>query len=236
MDEPRSSRTGRATAVFAKRPQPGRVKTRLCPPLSPEQAAGLAADMLADVMAQLSSAPELALSLHFAPAEERAWFEERYRPPGGLHAQRGEGLGERLAGYFEHELAPGGARTAVVVGSDVPLISPARVESAHLELEGGADLVLGPDRGGGYYLVGLRRPAPELFIEVPMSTRGMCAATAELARGRGLRVALLEPGYDVDLEEDLLALRRDLEQPEALRARGLCFPEETARFLAELAL
>jgi glycosyltransferase A (GT-A) superfamily protein (DUF2064 family) len=121
----------------------------------------------------------------------------------------------------------------VCIGADAPHVPLERITSGHAALEDGADVVLGPDEGGGYYLVGLARPAAEIFTGVPMSTGDMCARTVELARSRGLAVRLLETEYDVDRPADLARLARELAG--APRA-GAPRPRHTARLLGELAL
>lgn len=221
----------RLTAVFAKKPEPGRVKTRLCPPLTPAQGALLAEAMLADVLARLGSAPGFRCRFLYAPADAGPWVAQRF--PGGPEArpQEGRGLAERLATWFEAALGEEGVTSAVALGSDAPLVPTARVDQAHDLLARGADLVLGPDRGGGYYLVGLRAPHRRLFTEVTMSSAGMCAATVALARAEGLRVELLEPGDDVDVAEDLARLAFDLAR---LPPGDPDYPRHTAAVLAKL--
>ncbi len=222
----------RLTAIFAKRPEPGRVKTRLVPPLSPAGAADLAEAMLADALARGEAARgSFRTRLCYAPAEAEAWFRERFAEAVELVPQRGPGLAERLAAFFDEALAEEGVDTAVAVGSDAPRLSTARIEEAHRRLENGADLVLGPDLGGGYYLVGLRRPRAELFTAIEMSSEGMCAATVALARREGLAVELLEPDYDVDVEADLVRLRADLARDDPAAPD---FPRHTAALLPTL--
>ena len=204
----------RTTALFTKRPLPGAVKTRLCPSLAPEQAARLAGAMLEDVLARCLACPDFRTVLAFAPAEEAAWFAAAF-PTADRRPQVGAGLGERMASFFEQELGGGARRTAVVIGSDAPLLPARRVVAAHRALERGADVVLGPDEGGGYYLVGLRRPRPELFTRIPMSTPDMGRATVALARELGLAVELLPPALDVDVEADLRRLAAELARPGA---------------------
>lgn len=221
--------SARLTAIFAKRPQPGTVKTRLCPPLEPGGAAALAEAMLDDLVASCRAAGAFRTALRFAPAEAGEWAGARYPELADRAPQRGAGLAVRLAAFFEDELGGGRAATAVVVGSDAPLVGAERIEAAHAALETGADLVLAPDAGGGYALVGLREPHPELFLEVPMSTEGMCARTVELARARGLEVALLEGAFDVDVAADLERLRVEID---TLDPAAPGFPQHTARVLA----
>ena len=192
-----------ALLVMAKQPAPGRVKTRLCPPLRPGQAAGLYRAMLGDVLEEMSGVGRRRfLAVHPPGAElpglPTAAFERL--------DQRGDGLAERMveafAAVFEHGCAP-----VVMRNSDSPGLPAARVEQALDRLaDPGVDVVLGPDGGGGYYLVGLNRPQPRLFTEVAMSTGSMLDATLAVADTLGLGVKLLEPALDVDRPEDLAAL------------------------------
>jgi rSAM/selenodomain-associated transferase 1 len=224
----------RRTLVFAKRPLPGRVKTRLCPPLSPEQAAHLARAMLDDALERCLDCPDFRTTLAFAPAGELAWFEANYGGRRGrsgvlaLRAQEGASLAERMAQAFASEL--GLAGSVVAIGSDQPLVASARIAAAHAALEAGADVVLGPDAGGGYYLIGMRASHPELFLHVPMSTSDNFAASVAQVERLGLTLARLEPGYDVDVEADLLRLTRDLA---ALDESSPGFPRRTAACLRE---
>jgi rSAM/selenodomain-associated transferase 1 len=204
------------TTVFTKRPAPGRVKTRLCPPLSPVQAADLALAMLDDTLERLQVHREYAMALCVeaapdADAGDLMWFEERYPNLLEVRPQRGAGLGERIANHFADALARRPGSTQVVVGSDAPTLPPARIVTAHSVLAAGdADLVLGPDLGGGYYLVALRAPASELFLEVTMSTDTMYEQTVAAARAMGFSVHELPAHGDVDVVLDLVRLRREL--------------------------
>lgn len=200
---------GRRTALFTKRPEPGHVKTRLCPPLAPEEAAHLAAAMLRDTL-EKCLAGDFETTLVFAPESAAAWFRSEFPRPAQQVAQRGEGLGARLAHFVRTAFEEGATTSLVVIGSDQPLVPLARLEEAHARLAAGADLVLGPDRGGGYYLVGLRAPRDELFTAVTMSSAGMCAATAAFARARGLAVARLAEDDDIDTPADLARLSTHL--------------------------
>ncbi|MEX1025984.1 MAG: TIGR04282 family arsenosugar biosynthesis glycosyltransferase [Planctomycetota bacterium] len=208
------------TGIFTKRPAAGRVKTRLVPPLGEEAAARLAQGMLDDSVERLTAAPGRHV-LAFAPEEDEAWFRARY-PALALVPQRGAGLGERMASFFETALAS--APACVMTGSDQPLVSGRRLEEAHTALAHDADLVLGPDRGGGYYLVGLARSAPKelapllraLFSEAPMSTPSVFEHTLETARRLGLRTQRLSVGLDVDTDADLEQLELVLRDTPAL--------------------
>jgi glycosyltransferase A (GT-A) superfamily protein (DUF2064 family) len=207
------------------------VKTRLCPPLSPAGAASLAEAMLRDVVSRCGASGEFHTVLRYAPGDAGGWFREAFPEIEDQAPQRGSDLGESLALFFDEALELGG--TAVVLGSDAPLVPAARVAEAHERLERGADLVLGPDAGGGYYLVGLSRPCARLFTRVQMSTADMRIRTLALAGELGLKAELLSPGYDVDVEADLARLRADLAVP-ATEAPDTDHPLHTVRALADL--
>ncbi len=205
----------RIVTVFAKEPVAGRVKTRLTPEFSAEEAAILAAAMLADTLEKLAAEDEFETRLAIAPAEAA----ERMRGLDSrveVSAQEGSGLGERMAREFEAGFERGLADSLLIVGSDAPHLPVQRVHEAFEALAAGARVVLGPDEGGGYYLVGMRGGAvPELFTEIEMSTKDMCAQTVALAEKRGLPVALLAPGYDLDYPTDLARLERELAQSDS---------------------
>ncbi len=226
-----SPKPRRTTAVFAKMPVPGMVKTRLCPPLSGTQAAELATAMLQDVVGRLSPTDAFHTTLYFAPEASRDWFRRTFPELRDLRPQVGQDLARRLAHYFVEELLGTVGSTAVAVGSDAPLITIENVSRAHQLLREGADLVLGPDAGGGYCLVGMQEPVVEVF-DVQMSTHEMYEQTLEIAKKRGLRVETIEVGYDVDVESDLERLRADLA---GLAPGDERYPHRTAACLAALA-
>ena len=221
----------RTTAIFTKRPLPGQVKTRLCPPLEPEQAARLAEAMLFDVAERLVASPLFRTVLSFAPADAQAWFASAFPQIRDQRAQVGPGLAERMLHFLEIELIGTVGSSAVIVGSDAPLIRPDLIGQAHDLLQAGTDLVLGPDAGGGYYLIGMRQPQPALFQEIEMSTTTMRQQTLDLAKRLALSVQQLEPLYDVDLESDLLRLRQDLA---SMQPSNPAFPDRTAACLKAL--
>lgn len=200
----------RRCLVFAKEPVPGAVKTRLCPPLSPEQAARFHAAVLDDLLERLGAAPGIDLCLLLWPPEAVERGRRRWRVD--VQAQRGADLAERLdAALGEH--AP-----AVLVGSDLPLLDAEHVFEGHARLARGADLVLAPDGGGGFGLVGLARPCPGLFASVPMSAPNTFEATLGRARAHALRFELLPALPDVDTHADLCALVEPLARATDLHA------------------
>ena len=176
--------TGRGVlAVMAKAPRAGLVKTRLCPPLSPDEAAELAGAFLLDAVDQVRSVAAVRPAMAYAPLDARAFFHA-LAPDFALVAQRGEDLGARLSHAFEDLLADG-APGAIVIGSDVPTLPSAVLEAA-LERLAGADLVLGPSEDGGYYLIGLREPRAALFADMAWSTEVVFEETMRRASALGL--------------------------------------------------
>lgn len=206
-----------ALLTVAKRPAPGRTKTRLTPPLTPEQASALYECLLLDTLDLMRSVPDVQPAIAFLPAEERAYFAA-LAPDFDLVIQQGDSLGERL----DHALTcalDAGFQRAVIMNSDGPTLPLACLTGAFDALANGADVVLGPADDGGYYLIGLRRPAPRLLREVRMSTPDVLADTLAIAAQERLRVELLPVWYDVD----------DAASFERLRAELVAAPPELAR-------
>ncbi len=214
---------GERVLVFAREPAPGRVKTRLVPPLTGEQAAALHAGLVLDTIERLSprwpdGAPRL--ELHVAGDPGHPLFRAIGRRGIRVVPQRGADLGERMAAALGDALAH--VERAVLVGTDCPDLSPGHVTRALETLASGADVVLVPALDGGYVLVGARRESgsrlPGIFRGVPWGTEGVLAATRDRCAALGLGLAELEPLPDLDRPADLAALgdrRRD-----ELLARG----------------
>jgi hypothetical protein len=198
----------RILALFAKAPLPGLVKTRLAPEISLEQAAELYEAMLRDILDQHAARRTCDLALWFAPPAERPWFE-RAAPPGmRLLPQIGDDLAARMAGLFRSHEAEGYDRI-VLRGTDSPTLPLARVDEAFEALDF-ADLVLCPDRDGGYNLIGLRARCDALF-DLELSHAGVLTQTLSKARQIGLRADLLPAHHDVDTWADFLFLSRELD-------------------------
>jgi uncharacterized protein len=186
-----------ALIVIAKAPEPGRSKTRLCPPLTAEDAAGLAAAALADTLSAAAASPARRRVLAL-DGEPGPWV-----PPGfEVIPQRGDGLDERLASAFEDVSEP-----ALLIGMDTPQVTPALLAGALRALvRPRTDAVIGPALDGGYWAIGLRRPARSLFSGVPMSSSETYEAQVARLREARLRVRTLVPLRDVDLIDDALAV------------------------------
>jgi rSAM/selenodomain-associated transferase 1 len=198
-----------ALLVVAKRPAPGHTKTRLSPPLSPQQAADLYECFLKDTLAIMRRVPDVQPVIAYLPRGEEDYFTG-LAPDFDLLPQQGSDLGSRLDNALTHYLELGYSGVAVM-DSDGPTLPPRCLELAFERLET-ADVVLGPCDDGGYYLIGLKKPAPRLLREVRMSTPRVAADTLALAQEMGLRVALLPAWYDVDDARSLRRLLSELEQ------------------------
>ena len=190
-------------SVFAKAPRPGQVKTRMIPPLSPEQAATLYDAMLADVLtasADFAQRLDLEPILHFGPLDARPEFERRAPDGYRLRPQLGPSLAQRMANAFD-EAAVAGLDRVILRGSDSPGLDFETVEDALARLDAGQDLVLTPDQGGGYALIALKEPRPELF-EIVLSTGCVLSETLERARSLGLEASLTRASFDLDRAAD----------------------------------
>jgi rSAM/selenodomain-associated transferase 1 len=185
-----------ALIVLAKAPVPGRVKTRLCPPCTPEQAARIAAAALADTLEAAAATPgaEPVLVLEGLPEPSAAGL--RVLP------QRGRGLDERLAAAFQDVGGP-----ALLIGMDTPQVTPELLgTSIDLLMARGVDAVLGPCNDGGWWAIGLRRPDPRAFARVPMSQSWTGLAQRGRLRSLGLAIRSLPRRRDVDLFDDARAV------------------------------
>ena len=198
-----------AVAIMAKAPRAGAVKTRLCPPLAPREAAALARCFLRDRIAQLRDLPGATPAIAFAPAAERELFE-RLAPGFVLIPQRGRDLGARLRSTLAALLGAGHG-AAIAIGTDTPTL-PASVLRQAMDLiaSGDVDVVLGPAEDGGYYLIGVRADLPALFEAMPWSTAEIFELTLRRAGAAGLRTACVSPWFDVDTPDDLARLCRAL--------------------------
>jgi rSAM/selenodomain-associated transferase 1 len=194
--------------VIAKMPVPGQVKTRLTPPLSPQQAAQLARAALVDTLEVVMAAPVarrvLALS-NSEPGTTPPWVPADFE----VIPQRDGGLDERLAGAFTDAYA--GGLPMVLIGMDTPQVTASLLTDAAIPLVSGeADAVLGPAADGGFWLLGLRSPNWSLLRGVPMSRADTGQAQLDRLQSAGLRVALMPELTDVDYARDALRVAADI--------------------------
>ena len=232
-----TERAGRcAIAIMAKAPDAAQVKTRLSPLLHPNEARELSACFLRDMTQMLVSAGRAAPidgCIAFAPAGSEASFAPIVAPGTGTVLADGAidapsnvvGLGRSLLHAARALLARGYGAVALLNADSPTLPAEAIVEAARLLAAPGERLVLGPATDGGYYLIGLKAPHPELFADIDWSSARVAAQTRAAAQRLGLAVAELAPWYDVDDPASLARLVRDCE------ANGEAAPS-TAAWLA----
>jgi uncharacterized protein len=208
---------------MAKAPQPGRSKTRLCPPLTPHQAADLSAAFLRDITENLGLASRVSSItgyIAYAPAGAEALFDGHLAPCTGLLLADGspqmppdvQGFGRCLL-HAVTAMLDRGHTAAVVLNSDSPTLPTALLGRAAALLSEEIDrVVLGPADDGGYYLLGMKAAHAHLFADIAWSTDTVAATTRTRAAELGLPLVELPTWYDVD---DQSALRRLLEETEA---------------------
>jgi rSAM/selenodomain-associated transferase 1 len=252
----RMARSLCALAVMTKAPQAGRVKTRLVPPLTPEEAAELNKCFLRDTAAAISNACsrrpvgdaskiqfEQAGASHseaataacgvavYTPVGAESAYTDILPPDFCLLPQRGDKFGERL--YFAVEdLFKCGFASVCLIDSDSPTV-PAESFAESVELLSTREdrVVLGPSDDGGYYLIGMKKPNRHLFEQIDWSTERVLNQTMQRAADIGLEVKLLPTGYDVD---DGASLRRLCDKLLGENALD-CIAPNTRRFLVSIA-
>jgi uncharacterized protein len=202
--------------VIAKAPVAGRVKTRLTPPCTPDQAASLARAALRDTLdaaVRAMRADRLVLALDGAPS---AWIPDSFE----IVPQRGDGLAERLAAAFVDVGEP-----AFLVGMDTPQVTPELLD-AGLDAVAGGGSAFGAALDGGYWGIGLPSPDTAVFAGVPMSSSRTGAAQRTQMERLGLRPRTLPPLLDVDTFADALTV--------AAEAPGTRFAAQVAMLGLEL--
>jgi uncharacterized protein len=216
-----------ALAVMTKAPQAGRVKTRLVPPLTPDEAAELSECFLRDTAATISivcsrrpvgdanashsEAPTMARGIAvYTPVGAESAYDGILPADFSLLPQRGDKFGERL--YFAVEdLFNCGFEAVCLIDSDSPTV-PAENFAEAVELLRVNDdrVVLGPSDDGGYYLIGVKKPHRQLFEQIDWSTDRVLNQTIRRTNEIGLELKLLPNGYDVDDDASLRRLWDEL--------------------------
>ncbi len=187
--------------IFLKEPVAGRVKTRLAQAIGPDAACEVyraCVELTLERLRRFCDNTLLCVDPPQALDAMRAWVGSSWR----LRPQHGATLGERLADATAHAFASEQASRIVVIGTDSPWLTASELETVFAALAK-APVVLGPTDDGGYYLIGLSRPAPSLFEGITWSTAAVFEQT--LAQARALRwpVTVLPQRYDLDRLEDV---------------------------------
>lgn len=194
--------TGLRVLVFAKAPIAGKVKTRLCPPLSSDDAAKLQQRMLRHTLNTASRAGLGAVELHCANDLQHSFFAEcqnefdielKHQVDGDLGVKMHTALDQALT-RTDHVL---------LIGSDCPSITADYLRAAALTLTSAKPIVFGPAEDGGYGLIGVRDRTPDIFSNVPWGATSVMESTRRILIAKGLTWSELPPVWDVDRPEDL---------------------------------
>lgn len=194
--------------VFVKAPVPGEVKTRLIPVLREDGTANLYRALAQDTLEVVQQVPAVRVQVAYQ-------VHPHFHDPSWLcinvpwFAQEGGDLGERLIHATERAFEQKGG-PLVVIGSDLPTLTPALLEKS-LRLLRGAPVVLGPSADGGYYLIALQRPMPGLFRAIAWSTAKVLEQTQQAVAREGLTARRLPMRRDLDTPDDLAHVRRACE-------------------------
>ena len=223
-----------ALGIMTKAPQPGKVKTRLVPPLTPEDAAELNICFLRDLagsisQACLSSAQGVGV---YTPIGAESAYENILPKEFFLIPQRGHEFGERLI-FAAEDLFTVGFESVCLINSDSPTVPPSSfVEAANELAKAGDRIVLGPSEDGGYYLIGLKKLYKGLFEEIDWSTERVLDQTIQHASKMGVEVHQLPYGFDVDDRAMLQQLCHELLGPGVRSASNIA--PNTRKFLSEI--
>ena len=217
-----------ALIIFAKAPIEGYVKTRLCPPLTPDEAASLHGSLVLDVLERCQLLKGCDRILAGAPTSTHPFFgamKTRFKIP--IWDQRGDDLGSRMAQAFQAALGTP-YESGIIIGTDIPGITVSILSAAFKSLEK-HDVVIGPTKDGGYYLIGLKKNVPALFDKIAWSTDTVFSDTQEKAKELGLSLKVLPMLRDLDTNDDLHVFIQDSKNPKDQNFSG-----RTKKVLQEL--
>jgi uncharacterized protein len=223
--------------IFAKAPEPGLVKTRLIPFLTPKMAALLQEAFLLDIIQmtdqeskQLNRSMSWSRLLACAPDTEHPFFQRCERNESiRLICQKGDDLGERMDLAFRQTFSEGFEKV-VIIGCDAPTLPISCIESAFESLSAHS-LVLGPSLDGGYYLIGAKCPPTELLYGMAWGTEAVLSETLQRLNATKRSYHLLPFWYDIDLPRDFIFLRQHLEYR---KMKGEPALEATKEILGEI--
>lgn len=190
--------------VFAREPLPGKVKTRLAASLGNEVSAEIYEGMVREVLQAAYQLNDVDTVVYWAAKKESLpLLAEQYQCCSRL--QKGVDLGQRMQAAFE-EMFSGGYAACCIIGSDAPDLPVAYIKDAYRLLdEQNTDVVLGPSRDGGYYLLGMKQVIPQLFTTIAWSSSVVLEQSLAAAMKAGLSTTLLPEWQDIDTVDDLQA-------------------------------
>lgn len=216
--------------VFAKDPIPGRVKTRLIPHITPDEAAKLYEAFILDIIInarRLKGNSVNTVTIAYTPISAENTLRKLVGQSANFLLQRGNNLGERMKNAFKKSFAEG-AKKVVIIGTDSPTLPISYIQKAFDVLRN-IPVVIGPTFDGGYYLIGLSKQNDEIFDGINWSTSKVFGQTLTRIKSLKMQAYVISPWYDVDTCEDLEFLKSHLL---AMRMSGIEeIPERTMQFL-----
>ena len=197
--------------IFLKYPEPGKVKTRLAKDIGNEKACAIYKLLAEKVIKNVLTKDLVTYTVHFffTPADReneiKDWLKSildnsqtigtKYSP------QEGNTLGDRMSNAFKQTLQREGCKRCIIIGTDCPEIDATTIESV-FEILKGKDIVIGPCKDGGYYLLGTSRFVPDLFVDIDWSTDRVFKQTMKKVQKNNLFCNILKILTDIDTQED----------------------------------
>jgi rSAM/selenodomain-associated transferase 1 len=185
-------------------------KTRLSEDLSPDRLAALRTALLADTLCVAAQVGRVDVFVFFTPADARAELAALAAHRFEYVPQSDGDLGERMRSALDHVLRACGYDAAILIGTDIPLLTPAHVADAREVLETHGGVVIGPADDGGYYLIGMTQVQQHLFERIEWGIASVLTDTLRAAEQSGVDARLIRSAYDIDTMADLRRLERDL--------------------------
>ena len=218
--------------IFLKYPEPGKVKTRLAKDIGDEKACAIYKLLAENVIKNILTKNPGTYDVHvfFTPADReteiRTWLKPILNDNQGIktqfRTQAGSDLGERMSNAFKEILQEKGCKKCIIVGTDCPEIDTTLIENAFDVLKE-KDIIIGPCKDGGYYLLGMSRPVPvsfkqgivpDLFVDIDWSTDRVFEQTMEKVQKNNLSCSILKTLVDIDTIEDLYHYSPNPNKPE----------------------
>jgi len=204
--------------IFAKYPEPGKVKTRLSVDIG-EKKAIFFYKLFVETVVKNTESKCFERRLFYSPQNSGKKFSEWLGNSIRFYPQKGSTLGERLSNAFR-SVFDKGAKKVIVIGTDAPLINNKVIEEA-LEKLKKSTAVIGPSYDGGYYLLGLSVFYVDLFMNIDWSTPKVFEQTVNTLRTLGINHSLLDKQFDIDTGKDLNRLKENLKEREFTNLIGL---------------
>jgi hypothetical protein len=194
----------RTLIIFAKEPKKGKVKTRLSSYLSQEGSLMLYKELLKNTVELARKVNCSKKIIAYESNGKDPSFLKKIAPDFEFHKQKGKDIGARMFNAFKAIFTSN--TKAVIIGSDSPNLPKSYINKAFNQLSK-HDLVLGPAFDGGYYLIGLKRPCQELFVDIEWSSSSVFKKTFKKAKKLNKKLAIINFWYDIDRPEDLKYLK-----------------------------